>query len=340
MSHIKSNSTFTLSQSRKSLVDRLRKFAVEDKKTSWRHVLITFGLLVSLMALLVLLPSSIPLLAIKTGCSVLVGLLLVRGFILYHDFLHGAILAGSKLGKAVLYTFCTLILTPPNSWRKSHDFHHSHVGQIEGSHIGSFPIMTTEAFASATAFEKFKYRFFRHPIVIGFAWLTVFLYNICLAPIFQDINKHWDSLLSLLACSSVVFSLWYFADFSTMFLTYLLPLWIASAIGAYLFYAQHNIRDIKIFNQAEWTYHKAALESSSYIEMSPLMQWFTGNIGYHHIHHLNPRVPFYRLPEAMAAIPELQNPPTTTLGIKDMYDCLRLKLWDDAEQAFKSFPEN
>jgi len=336
---MKSKLSVSAKKSGKSLLDRVRSFAVEDKKTSWKHVLITFGILAVLMALLVFVPTTVPLLTVKIVCSILAGLMIVRGFILYHDFLHGAILRGSKAGKAILYTFGTLILTPPNSWRKSHNFHHGHVGQVEGSHIGSFPVMTTDEYTKATRMGKLAYRIQRHPIVIGFAWLTVFLYNICLAPVFQDVKKHWDSVVSLLACAAVVFGLWYFVDFSTALLAYIIPVWIASAVGAYLFYVQHNIPEIKVFHEDEWTYQKAALESSSFITMSPVMHWFTGNIGFHHVHHLNPLVPFYRLPEAMKAIPELQNPPTTTLGLKDMYKCLRLKLWDDHDQKFKGFSE-
>jgi omega-6 fatty acid desaturase (delta-12 desaturase) len=77
-----------------------------------------------------------------------------------------------------------------------------------------------------------------------------------------------------------------------------------------------------------WSFGRAALESSSFMEMSPLMNYFTGNIGYHHVHHLNPTIPFYRLPEAMAAIPELQNPGKTTLKPRDVIQCFKLKLWD------------
>lgn len=319
------------------LLERIRAFTVENRRTSWKHVLVTFGLLGVLLLVLILTPNTFPLLIVKVICSILAGLMIVRGFILYHDFLHGAILRGSKGGKALLYTFGTLILTPPNSWRKSHNFHHGHVGQVEGSHIGSFPVMTTENFAAASNWDKVKYRIQRHPVIIGFACLTVFLFNVCLAPVFNDVKRHWDSVISLVACAAVVFSLWYFIDFSTALLAYIIPLWIASAFGAYLFYVQHNIPEIKIFNVQEWTYQKAALESSSFVDMSPVMHWFTGNIGFHHVHHLNPLVPFYRLPEAMAAIPELQHPPTTTLKLKDMYDCLRLKLWDDHDQKFKEF---
>jgi omega-6 fatty acid desaturase (delta-12 desaturase) len=88
-----------------------------------------------------------------------------------------------------------------------------------------------------------------------------------------------------------------------------------------------------------WSYSRAALESSSYMRLNKVMQWFTGNIGFHHIHHLNVRIPFYRLPEVMAAIPELQSPVTTTLSLRDIRDCFRCALWDENRQRVVSYRE-
>ena len=106
------------------------------------------------------------------------------------------------------------------------------------------------------------------------------------------------------------------------------PFALAAAMGAYLFFAQHNFVGMRIVPIEQWTHYRGALESSSYMKLGPIMQWVTGNIGYHHIHHLNALIPFYRLPEAMAAIPELQTPAVTSLRPRDMIACLRLNLWD------------
>jgi acyl-lipid omega-6 desaturase (Delta-12 desaturase) len=94
-----------------------------------------------------------------------------------------------------------------------------------------------------------------------------------------------------------------------------------------------------ILSPQSWNYYRAALHSSSYLRLNRLMQWFTGNIGYHHIHHLNVRIPFYRLPEAMAAIPELQSPITTSLAREDIIACFRSSLWDEARQRMVSYRE-
>jgi omega-6 fatty acid desaturase (delta-12 desaturase) len=117
-----------------------------------------------------------------------------------------------------------------------------------------------------------------------------------------------------------------------LLLTQLIPHFIACAVGSYMFYAQHNFPDVSFNDAAGWTYEKAAMESSSFMRTNRIMAWFTGNIGYHHIHHLNARIPFYRLPEVLKKIPELQTPKTTSLNPMDIIRCLRLKVWDVESQ--------
>jgi omega-6 fatty acid desaturase (delta-12 desaturase) len=114
---------------------------------------------------------------------------------------------------------------------------------------------------------------------------------------------------------------------------------IASMLGGYLFFAQHSFKRMIVHTPQAWTFYKAALQSSSYMRLNRAMQWFTGNIGYHHIHHLNVRIPFYRLPEAMAAIPELQSPITTSFAPQEILDCFRSSLWDEDRQRMVSYRE-
>jgi omega-6 fatty acid desaturase (delta-12 desaturase) len=103
---------------------------------------------------------------------------------------------------------------------------------------------------------------------------------------------------------------------------------VAFMIGAYLFYAQHNFPGVTFREKDAWCYEEAAMASSSYMVMNPFWRWVTANIGYHHIHHINSRIPFYRLPEAMASIPQLKEAKTTTLNPLDIMACFRLKVWD------------
>ena len=133
--------------------------------------------------------------------------------------------------------------------------------------------------------------------------------------------------------------MWLVGGFDTAFFVVILPMTIASALGSYLFFAQHSFKRMHIITPEAWTFYRAALESSSYMRLNKLMQWFTGNIGYHHIHHLNMRIPFYRLPEAMAAIPELQSPVSTSLAPRDIIECFQSCLWDQDKHRMVSYRE-
>jgi omega-6 fatty acid desaturase (delta-12 desaturase) len=115
---------------------------------------------------------------------------------------------------------------------------------------------------------------------------------------------------------------------------------VATALGSYLFYAQHNFPGARFQEKGDPAYAAAALVGSSYTPMNYVLRWFTGNIGYHHVHHLNARIPFYRLPEAMAHVEELQSPGVTTLSPLGVYRCLRLKLWDSDRQRLVDFAGN
>lgn len=119
----------------------------------------------------------------------------------------------------------------------------------------------------------------------------------------------------------------------------LMPMTIATMLGSYLFFAQHSFKRMQICSPDSWTFYRAALQSSSYMRMCQIMQWFTGNIGYHHIHHLNVRIPFYRLPEAMAAIPDVQSPLTTSLTPREIVNCFRSSLWDEERHRMISYGE-
>ena len=137
-----------------------------------------------------------------------------------------------------------------------------------------------------------------------------------LRPFLLNPRRHFDGALAVLLHLSLVVCL-SSRGFDVLLFGMFVPFLTATALGAYLFYAQHNFPAAKLTARAEWSHVDAALRSSSFMKMGPVMNWFTGNIGYHHVHHLNSRIPFYRLPEAMAALEELQSPGTTSLKLDE-----------------------
>ncbi len=319
--------------SRQLLLDS-RAFAKEHRLTSWWVLLST---LVAFIAAEVIAASDLSLWA-RIPASIIAGLLIVRLFILYHDYEHGTILKKSRFAWAFMKLYGLLTLNPPSIWKRSHDHHHKHNAKLFGASIGSFPVMTVEAYMKATPWQRFAYAMTRHPITLALGYLTVFLYGMCIRSLMVNPRMHWDSAVSFVLHVGLSVALIWFGGWDIYLLCMLLPVMLAAAMGAYLFYAQHNFPGVRLRVSAEWDYVGAALEASSYCHMSPVMAWFTGNIGYHHVHHLNHHIPFYRLPEAMAAFEELQTPKRTTLLPWDIYRCLRLKLWDMESESLVPFP--
>jgi omega-6 fatty acid desaturase (delta-12 desaturase) len=192
--------------------------------------------------------------------------------------------------------------------------------------------MTKAQFLKSSQGERTKYLFMRHPLTILFGYIFVFLYGMCLYPFLNHPRKHCDCLIALVVHVVIGVLLTFSLGWQALLLTQLVPHFIACAFGSYMFYAQHNFPDVSFNDAAGWTYEKAAMVSSSFMRTNRIMAWFTGNIGYHHIHHLNARIPFYRLPEVLKKIPELQTPKTTSLNPMEIIRCLRLKVWDVESQ--------
>jgi len=321
-----------------------KPFAVERRGRTWWEVIST---LVPLAALLT--AAALTDWPVRLWFSILGGLLMVRSFILFHDFLHGAILRDSRLGRILMYGIGTLLLTPPRSWRESHNHHHAHVGQVVAPNdattpvvitdIGAFPMLSIASWRRTTRWQRLRYRLIRHPLTIFCAYFTVFMGNICLGSLFRDPRKHWPSGLVFLAHLALLAGLWWAGGWQMMLFAYLLPLWIAAAAGAYLFYIQHSVPGVRVFTPDEWDVFEAAMETASFLKTGRLVEWLTGNIGYHHVHHINSTIPFYRLRETMAAIPELQHPMTTRLRIADIFGCFRVNLWDPASRRMVSYRE-
>lgn len=308
----------------KELLLAIKPFAVDSTLKSWWHLLSTALLLAAAFGGTIINIHW----AARVACSIAAGFLMLRMFVIYHDQQHHAILPRSRVAEVLMRIYGILTLSPSSIWRSSHNHHHNHNSKLRGAHIGSFPIMTRDQFEKTPGVRRFNYLFMRHPLTILFGYVFIFLFGMCVYPFLNSPSKHYDSLIAFLLHVALATVVAVFLGAQALLLTVLVPFFIAMAIGSYLFYAQHNFPDVTFSDNAGWTYEKAALTSSSYMKMNGLMAWLTANIGYHHVHHLNSRIPFYRLPETMKALPELQDVKTTSLRPADVWRCLRLKVWD------------
>lgn len=317
------------------LVRATAPYAREERGLTWRLLLVAVAVYVAAVATAI----AGPWWPVRVAGSLLAALVLVRLFIFYHDYLHGAILQKSAFGKAIMHFVGYWMLSGPSVWRQTHDYHHKHTAKIVGASIGSYPVVTLPMWRAMTPAQRRDYRLVRHPLNMVFGYFTVFVLGMCISPFRRNPQQHRDGPLSLLvhfggmALVGVLFGL------DAALLGVFLPQFIASGAGSYLFYAQHNFPGMQLKDRQDWEYTFAATRSSSMFDMGPLMHWFTGNIGYHHVHHLNHRIPFYRLPEAMAAMPELQDPGRTSWRPADVLACLRLKVWDPERARMVSFEE-
>ncbi len=327
----------------KELLAASKPFQEENRLRSWLHFAETWGVFAALMVIasgaLSFLHPFLGSLWLRIPVAILEGLVIVRVFILFHDFMHLAYLRGSFVAKWIMYAYGVYVMTPPNAWRASHNYHHAHTAKIVGSHVGSYMMVTTEMWKKMTPKERSSYKLLRHPALIFMAYFTVFGIGMCVSPFRRNPKKHWDSALSIVVqVVGNVLTFW-LGGWEIWLCCWFLPLFVATMTGAYLFYAQHNFPEMNVQPRESWEYTRAAIESSSYMKLGPVLNWLTGNIGYHHVHHLNPGIPFYRLPEAMQGIPELQSPlGTTSLSPSDIAACFRQKLWDQEQGKMVGYP--
>lgn len=319
----------------KELILATKPYAKEIRWKSWYHTLTALVLLIGSIIGTFIAPE-VPL---RLLCSIFTAMMLSRFFIIFHDFQHHTILYKSKIANVIFTVFGAYMITPPSIWKRSHDHHHNNNAKLYSASIGSYPIMTKQKFLEASKKERFGYLAVRHPLNMFFSYFTLFLFGMCISSFLSSPRRHWDSLIVVIIHVSIAVFLFVYFGPLTWFLTFFLPFFLSHMLGAYLFYAQHNFPGVIFRNNTEWNYSKAAIESSSYMAMNPIMRWVTANIGYHHIHHLNSRIPFYRLPEVMEKVPELQKAKVTRLRPSDMIACLRLKVWDPEKKKMIGFSE-
>ena len=309
----------------KELICDSKKFSAECRWRSWGELLSTIILTLFIFSIGFL--QAVPL-ALRIFSSLICGLLYVRLFVIYHDYQHRAILQNSAIAHWMMVCLGIYLLAPETIWKRSHEHHHNNNSKLTLSGIGSYPTVSKARYLKLSKKERRLYLINRHPLTVIFGYLTLFIYWLNIKSYMESPKKHIDSLFALVFHVSVAAVVMYIYGPVIFILGWCFPFFLAFSIGAYLFYSQHNFPGAKFQENKDWAYDLAAIKSTSRMVMNPVMHWFTGNIGYHHIHHLNSRIPFYRLKEASDSMPELKNVPTTSWNPLEIIRCLRLKLWD------------
>jgi omega-6 fatty acid desaturase (delta-12 desaturase) len=262
--------------------------------------------------------------------------LAIRTFIIMHDCGHGSFLPSRLWNDIVGWVTGILTAVPYAHWRREHAIHHANSGHLDGRGTGDITTLTVREYLALSRFGRLRYRLYRNPLV-----LLVF------GPAYLFVKHRWPSrkvagkrevvnvLGTNVALAGMITALSLLIGFREFLLIWVPILLLSGSAGVWLFYVQHQFEDAYWRGEGEWDYATAAVMGSSYFRLPKVVQWFTGNIGFHHVHHLSPRIPNYRLEHCHRENPELQR--VTTLTLRQSIRTLGLKLWDEESGRMVGF---
>jgi acyl-lipid omega-6 desaturase (Delta-12 desaturase) len=263
---------------------------------------------------------------------------LVRLFILQHDCGHGALFGHRGLNNWIGRTMGVFTLTPYDYWKRTHAVHHASAGNLDRRGIGDVDTLTVEEYRALSRLQKIRYRFYRNPVVLfgfGPAWLFVCQYRVPLG-LMRAGAQPWVSTIATNLAIILPIAIMVWLVGLVPFLLVQIPITlIAATAGVWLFYVQHQFEDTHWSNDDDWSFQHAALHGSSHYDLPFPLQWITGNIGIHHVHHLAAKIPFYRLPEVIRDYPELKD--VSRITLVQSFKCVNLTLWDEAAGRLVSF---
>ncbi|UOQ49230.1 fatty acid desaturase [Gracilibacillus caseinilyticus] len=275
---------------------------------------------------------------LSLAISVVAALFMVRAFIIFHDCAHQSFYQNKKINRIIGTATGVLTHFAFEKWKREHAIHHATSGNLDQRGTGDIWIMTVKEYQRASKWQKFQYRLYRNPFVMfGLGPFMLFLYsnrfNRKDARKKERLNTYLINGLLLLIYLVMFWTLgWQAVLFVQLPIVY-----VAGVLGVWLFYVQHQFEDSYFEHESEWDYVKAAVDGSSYYKLPKWLEWFTGNIGYHHVHHLAPRVPNYLLNRAHEETPPLQK--ATTITLKTSLESLRFRLFDEDKKLFVSFKD-
>jgi len=254
--------------------------------------------------------------------------LLVRTFVLLHDCAHGSFFPSRRANQIVGSVTGLLTLIPFEHWRHEHALHHASAGDLDRRGHGDVGTLTVREYLARTPGGKLRYRLIRHPIFFLLVGPIYFVLDKRLPPRGANagraqVTSVWTTNLAILLVGGAMASLFG----ARVFLVYLPAYYIATIAGLWLFFVQHQFEGTYWEDHAEWDYATAAIEGSSYFQLPALLEWITGSIGFHHVHHLGPRIPNYNLRRCHAENPMFHR--ATVVTLRQSLSALRLALWDE-----------
>ncbi|MEZ5098297.1 MAG: fatty acid desaturase [Thermoleophilia bacterium] len=262
---------------------------------------------------------------------------LVRSFIVFHDCAHGSFFRSRRANELVGIVAGLLVWMPFARWRHEHAIHHATAGDLDRRGVGDVWTLTVAEYNAMGPLGRLGYRAFRNPLVLfGLGWILVLGLKPRVIKPSAPRRIVRAVLLTNVALGLIAAGLVLWLGWGTA-LVLQAPVMVTGIVGIWLFYVQHQFEDTYWADHESWGFDEAALRGSSYLKLPRVLQFFTGNIGFHHVHHLAPRIPNYNLEAAHVANPALQETPVVT--IREGLKASRLKLWDEERNRLVTFAD-
>jgi acyl-lipid omega-6 desaturase (Delta-12 desaturase) len=268
--------------------------------------------------------------------AILAGGFLVRVFIIHHDCGHGAFFKSRRANDVCGFITGVLTFTPYHFWRWEHAVHHAGSGDLDRRDLGSVWTLTVQEYLEAPLWKRFAYRVMRNPVVLlvvapPVLFLVLHRFASARAKKRERHSVYWTNAGIIVMAGVLSFVM----GFKAYVVIQLSVMTVASTVGVWLFYVQHQFEGVNWQRHDKWDYTTAALEGSSFYKLPRLLQWFSGNIGFHHIHHLNPRIPNYNLEKCHDEGPMFQQVKAATL--RSSLKSLSLHLWDESQHRLVGY---
>jgi acyl-lipid omega-6 desaturase (Delta-12 desaturase) len=263
---------------------------------------------------------------------------LVRTYIVFHDCAHGSFLPSRRANAWLGAILGLMTFTPFAKWRHEHAVHHGTAGDLDRRGVGDVHTLTVAEYRALSPRRRLGYRLFRNPLVMfGIGPI----YAILIAPRLVSRGSRQRLRRSVIATNIalavVIGTMCWLVGWRDYLLVQMPAVLLAGTVGVWLFYVQHQFEDTYWKSNDDWSYADAALRGSSYLKLPRVLQFFTGNIGLHHVHHLSTRIPNYNLQRAHEEIEVFRTVPT--LSLWDGLRAVRLKLWDETTGRLVTFAE-
>lgn len=270
--------------------------------------------------------------------AALSGALLVRVFIIFHDCTHGSYFRSRRANDIVGFITGVLTFSPFQHWRWEHAIHHGSSSNLDRRGTGDIWTMTVQEYLSASRWRRLQYRLARNPLILFvLAPLFVFVIKQRFASAKADRRqRHSVWWLNVTLLVSTILLSWLFGVASYLIIQSI-AMTVAGAIGLWLFYVQHQFEGVYWERNDKWSYTAAALRGSSYYKLPKVLQWISGNIGFHHIHHLSPRIPNYNLQQCHESDPRFAE--VTSISLRSSLQSLKLRFWDEQARQLVGYAQ-